>query len=74
MSLHKAVNCLILLYMLITQLSTTLDIVIRNTPNLNADNTHNIDIELKIVIDWLKLNKLSLNLKNIQIHDISYPH
>ncbi len=44
-----------------TTLSTTLEIVIRNTPNLNADNI--LNTELKNVNDWLKLNKLSLNLK-----------
>ncbi len=44
-----------------TTLSTTLEIVIRNTPNLNAENIPNT--ELQNVNDWLKLNKLSLNLK-----------
>ncbi len=44
-----------------TTLSTTSEIVIRNTPNLNADNI--LNTELKNVSDWLKLNKLSLNLK-----------
>ncbi len=44
-----------------TILSTTLAIVIRNTPNLNADNI--LNMELKNVNVWLKLNKLSLNLK-----------
>ncbi len=43
-----------------TTLSTTLEIVISNTPNLNADNI--LNTELKNVNDWLKLNKLSLNL------------
>ncbi len=44
-----------------TTLSTTLEIVIRNIPNLNTDNI--LNTELKNVNDWLKLNKLSLNLK-----------
>ncbi len=44
-----------------TTLSTTLDIVFRNTPNLNADNI--LNTELTNVNDWLKLNKLSLNLQ-----------
>ncbi len=44
-----------------TTLYTTLEIVIRNTPNLNADNI--LNTELKNVNDWIKLNKLSLNLK-----------
>ncbi len=44
-----------------TTLSTTLEIVIRNTPNLNADNI--LNTELTNVNDWLKQNKLSLNLK-----------
>ncbi len=38
-----------------------MEIVIRNTPNLNADNI--LNAELKNVNDWLKINKLSLNLK-----------
>ncbi len=44
-----------------TTLSTTLEIVIRNTPNLNADNI--LNTELKNFNDWLKLNMLSVNLK-----------
>ncbi len=44
-----------------TTLSTTLEIVIRNTPNLNAVNI--LNTELKNENDWLKLNKLLLNLK-----------
>ncbi len=44
-----------------TTLSNTLEIVIRNTPNLNADSI--LNTELKNVNHWLKLNKLSLNLK-----------
>ncbi len=44
-----------------TTLPTTLDTVIRNTPNLNADNI--LKTELKNVNDWLKLNKLSMNIK-----------
>ncbi len=42
-----------------TTLSNTLEIVITNTSNLNADNI--LNTEFKIVNDWLKLNKLSLN-------------
>ncbi len=39
----------------------TLEIIIRNTPNLNADKI--LNTEFKNMNDWLKLNKLSLNLK-----------
>ncbi len=42
-------------------LSTTLEIVIRNTPNLNADNI--LNTELKNVTES----------QEMQLHDISYP-
>ncbi len=44
-----------------TTLSSTLEIAIRNTPNWNAYNI--LNTELNNVNDWLKLNKISLNLK-----------
>ncbi len=63
MILHKPVNCLILLYICWwhLSLSTTLEIVIRNTQILTIDNI--LDTEIKNENYWLKLNKLSLNLK-----------
>ncbi len=66
---HMSVTCVIarnLFYFIIytddttLSLSTTLEIVIRNSPNLNADDI--LSTVLKNVNDWLKLNKLSLNL------------
>ncbi len=43
-----------------TTLSTTLEIVLKNNPNLNIDTT--LNNELEQISDWLKVNKLSLNI------------
>ena len=43
-----------------TTLSTTLEIVLKNKPNLNIDTT--LNSELENICDWLKVNKLSLNI------------
>ncbi len=43
-----------------TTLSTTLDIVKKNTQTQTAERT--LNTELANVIEWLKVNKLSLNL------------
>ncbi len=43
-----------------TTLSTTLEIILKNKPNLNIDTT--LNSELEKITDWLKVNKLSLNI------------
>ncbi len=50
----------IIIYADDTTLSTTLDIVLKNKPNLNIDTT--LNNELETISDWLKVNKLSLNI------------
>ncbi len=44
-----------------TNLSTTIEIVFRNTGELSISDT--LNNELIIVNNWLKLNKLTLNVK-----------
>ncbi len=44
-----------------TSLSTTLEIIFNNNNNMNI--SLNLNNNLANIIDWLKLNKLSLNLK-----------
>ncbi len=44
-----------------TNLSTTIEIVVRTTTNVPISDIHNND--LSMVNNWLKVNKLSLNIK-----------
>ncbi len=49
-----------------TTLTTTIEMVIRNAIDLTANTI--INKELSLVITWLKLNKLTLNIKYIIFH------
>ncbi len=58
-----------IIYVIDTTLSTTLEIVLKN--NNDRTTSQAINAELMLVNDWLKLNKLSLNVqksKNIIFH------
>ncbi len=53
-----------------TTLSTTIEIVVRTTTDLTISNV--LNNELSLVNNWLKVNKLTLNIKKKQIYDFSY--
>ena len=47
--------------------------ILNSTMNVFGNYTSkNINLELTKVADWLQLDKLSINIKKIQIHGISY--
>lgn len=46
-----------------TSLSTTLEIIFKNNNNMNMNISLNLNQKLADISDWLKVNKLSLNVK-----------